>query len=406
MRSSVAVLVALLLLELRGAVPSPPRSPTHSTDVGAEKPCEGIFFVYFQDDQKIRFALSRDGFHWTALYNNAPIPGLDGDNTTSVRDPFVNFDPVSGIYRMVATDGFKFGHDAQIWYWESSDLLSWSKQRALPVMDKFKDSLQDTWAPEWVWDAAASEYVIFWTTRWLPGKEIFDPACTNKNVRRFVQYHTRTKDWRSFTPPSLLIDMHCSTDAFAPMAVGDGGYDTDIVRSPADGKYYAFFKDMRAPTAKIGGKPWNDKTVQPWSGVHVCSSSDLRNWSAPLPHTQGPKGLDPAFIGMWGAEGPEVLVVNGTTMHLYFDCSFEPTPTGYERPPYGMATAPYPQGFTEPGSSWKPVKGSCTGNSTGAGGVSFPRNASQGSFVCVSNAQYAAIAAKWGLSTAGASGSR
>ena len=50
---------------------------------------------------------------------------------------------------MVATDGYEFGHDALIWYWETKDLLTWTKQRALPVMADFKGSFQDTWAPEW-----------------------------------------------------------------------------------------------------------------------------------------------------------------------------------------------------------------------------------------------------------------
>ena len=147
----------------------------------------------------------------------------------------------------MATDGYKFGHDALIWYWESKDLVSWTQQRALPVMAAFEGEFQDTWAPEWVWDAAAKEYVVFWTTRWLPGKADgkFDPSCTNPNPQRFSQWHSRTKDWRTFTRPSVLIDMHCNNDSFAPMALGDGGYDCDIVQAP-DGMYHAYFKSMQA----------------------------------------------------------------------------------------------------------------------------------------------------------------
>ena len=147
----------------------------------------------------------------------------------------------------MATDGYKFGHDALIWYWESKDLVSWTQQRALPVMAAFDGEFQDTWAPEWVWDAAAKEYVVFWTTRWLPGKADgkFDPSCTNPNPQRFSQWHSRTKDWRTFTRPSVLIDMHCNNDSFAPMALGDGGYDCDIVQAP-DGMYHAYFKSMQA----------------------------------------------------------------------------------------------------------------------------------------------------------------
>eukprot|EP01046_Picozoa_sp_COSAG06_P003346 COSAG06_NODE_129_length_22602_cov_7.116318_24_plen_162_part_00 len=87
--------------------------------------CQNVLFVNFQGDQQIRFALSRDGFHYTPLLNNTVVPGFtDGNEATSLRDPYLNWDPKSQLYRMVATDGHRFGHDAQIWYWESKDLLT------------------------------------------------------------------------------------------------------------------------------------------------------------------------------------------------------------------------------------------------------------------------------------------
>ena len=93
--------------------------------VGAVHECQNVLFVNFQGDQQIRFALSRDGFHYTPLLNNTVVPGFtDGNEVTSLRDPYLNWDPKSQLYRMVATDGHKFGHDAQIWYWESKDLLT------------------------------------------------------------------------------------------------------------------------------------------------------------------------------------------------------------------------------------------------------------------------------------------
>ena len=116
--------------------------------------CAGVFFVYFEEDQLMRFALSRDGMHFTPLLqqscNNgkicgSPVPDFDGPNTTSIRDPFLRFDPQSKLYRMVATDGYRFGHDAQIWEWHSTDLVNWSKQRAINVMAKYSGQFQDTW---------------------------------------------------------------------------------------------------------------------------------------------------------------------------------------------------------------------------------------------------------------------
>lgn len=367
-------------------------SPSYRAPPPAEPraACDGVFFVYFLNDQKIHFALSRDGFHFTPLLNNSAIPGLDGDNDTSIRDPFVRWDPQSRLYRMVATDGYRFGHDATIWYWESSNLIDWTEQRALPVMAAYQGEFQDTWAPEWVWDVNKEEYVVFWTTRWLPGNGTgkFDPACTNDNLNRFSQWHTRTKDWRTFAQPSVLIDMHCNKTDYAPMQLGDGGYDCDIAYH--DGLYHAYWKSMQAPSKQIGHTAWNDQNIQPWSGVHVVTSPDLKTWSTPLPATHD---MDPEMLGMWGAEGPELLVVNETMMHLYFDCSFQPfDPKKWSRPPYGVAVARYPDGYHDV-KSWETVPGSCTGNSTA--NMLFPPGATQGSFICVSNAQYTHLEAKW-----------
>ena len=100
------------------------------------------------------------------------------------------------------------------------------------------------------------------------------------------------------------------------------------------------------------------------------------------------------MIGPWGVEGPEVLVVNETAMHMYFDCSFQPNPdrAKYERPPFGMATAAFPDGFTDP-AAWTTVPGSCTGNNSAT--MLFPLDASQGSVVCISEAQYGALLKRW-----------
>ena len=84
---------------------------------------------------------------------------------------------------------------------------------------------------------------------------------------------------------------------------------------------------------------------------------------------------------------------------------------------YGVATAKYPDGYTDP-SSWKTLPGSCaqrrsfasalsswnqsdaapfrprcTGNNSAA--MDFPPGATQGSFICVTDEQYAAIEKKW-----------
>jgi hypothetical protein len=122
---------------------------------------------------------------------------------------------------------------------------------------------------------------------------------------------------------------------------------------------------------------------------------DLSNgsaWSAP----------DPALLGPWGTEGPEILVFNSSPLHMYFDCTFQPTPVGFSRVPYGMATAPNVLSSYSDTGAWTTVRGSCTGNDTSRTGVSFPEGATHGGFVCVGAAQRAVLLAKWGRKGLGA----
>jgi len=64
----------------------------------------------------------------------------------------------------------------------------------------------DTWAPEWVWDAATREFVIFWSAAWKAGHEHFEPHCDNPIIERFAFWSVRTRDWLAFSRPALLAD--------------------------------------------------------------------------------------------------------------------------------------------------------------------------------------------------------
>ena len=99
------VLRAAALLLAVSATVAAGRPRGHSSAAADPAPCAGVFFVHFLADQKIRFALSRDGFHFTPLLNNSAVPDLDGDGNSSIRDPFLRFDAASGLYRMCDSPG-------------------------------------------------------------------------------------------------------------------------------------------------------------------------------------------------------------------------------------------------------------------------------------------------------------
>eukprot|EP00039_Didymoeca_costata_P014416 m.232610 g.232610 ORF g.232610 m.232610 type:complete len:369 (-) comp16021_c0_seq10:32-1138(-) len=334
--------------------------------------CAAVLFVYFGPGGEIvSFALSEDGRHFNTLNSGKPIPALmPSINGTSIRDPFVRKSPADNKWHMVATNGQGFGGTDTILHWSSSDLISWSQEQRLPVMAKFINDVAYDWAPEWVWDSARQEHVVFWATQWKTGQGHFNSSCSNNLTSRFAFWAVTTKDFQTYSDPFILYDPHCMTSWYAPMHYGDGGIDGDILQGP-DGMYHFYYKDSRAP------EPTGVDPMQKTSGIRIAKTQDVQTWdTAPLA----------PIVGPWGTEGPELLVVNDT-IHLYFDCSFQPTPPGYPRPPYGLAIAKYPD-LADP-SAWVTVPGSCTGDN--ASSVSFPKGATHGSFVCVTMSEYEAL---------------
>ena len=353
--------------------------------------CDALLFVYFTEDLRAHFALSdrSDSFKFKTVNSGEPIPELavlpPGD---SVRDPYVAR-ATDGVYRMVATNGKNTGGGTgttdTILLSESNDLLNWTAWREIPVMAPYKDDIRHTWAPEWVYDVQAEEYVIFWATDWKPGHEHFEPRCDHANLRRFSFWAVRTRDWQFFSEPSLMVDPQCMVASFAPMQYGDGGIDGTIFYDDTTGKYSLFYKDTRAPTDTV-----DFDTLQHTSGIRVAATSDLSDPTSWTPQPFPANGT----VGPWGTEGPELIRPIDNSLQIFFDCSFQPTPPGYPRPPYGVAVAPFPDGLTT-SLAWKTVEGSCVGRGDSESLVDFPMGATHGGFLCVSAAQAAAIASKW-----------
>jgi hypothetical protein len=349
--------------------------------------CDGVLFTYFLElanplnhtsarDERIHFALSRDGYHFTPLNAGRPIPPLLPVNGTFVRDPFVNR-ARDGTYHLLATDHANHHQwRSDVLHWSSTDLVHWSEQSVLNVWGDMAEEAVQTWAPEWVWDASRDEYLVFWAVLFRDA-EHFRPSCDNPQTRRHLFWAATTSDFVSFSKPFELFDPGCEKASFAPDEYSEGGIDGDIVHF--DGTYYLYYKDGRAP------KPAHEPALQRTSGVRMARSADLRTWTPAAPRV----GL---FAGPWGTEGPELLLNGSSEMRLYFDCSFQPTPPGLTRPPFGVARAAYPAGFND-SAAWTTVSGSCTGNDTA--NVDFPVGATQGSFLCIDEASYAVMLREW-----------
>ncbi|HEU4553417.1 MAG TPA: DUF4038 domain-containing protein [Chitinophaga sp.] len=171
---------------------------------------------------------SYDAYHWLDLGRSLLQPTV-GEKKL-MRDPSMIQGP-DGTFRLVWTSGWK--GDKGFGYASSKDLLHWSEQRAINVMQK-EPATVNVWAPELFYDKEHSQYIIIWAStiphRFPKGKEDED------NNHRM--YYTTTKDFITFTPARLFLDPGFSV------------IDCVIVQQ-APGKYVLVLKDNTRPERDI-----------------------------------------------------------------------------------------------------------------------------------------------------------
>ena len=222
----------------------------------------------------LHLAYSDNGLAWTALKGDKPFlaPEVGGK---LMRDPCIIQGP-DGMFHMVWTTSWT---DRGIGVAHSSDLITWSEQAFVPVMEK-EATARNCWAPEITWDADGEQYVIYWATT-IPEKF----AETAKNADRGWNhriYCTTTKDFNAYTATRLFYEPGFNVIDSTITAYGDG--------------YVMILKDeTRFPPAKNLRVARSERVTGPWS-----SASD--------PFTAE---------GLW-VEGPTVLKV-GEWQIVYYD---------------------------------------------------------------------------------------
>lgn len=214
------------------------------------------------------FALSEDGRKWTPLNSNRAMvvpqqPGM------LMRDPFLTRGP-DGTWHMIWTWGWnrqETGGKLRIGYAASKDLVTWSQQRAIEVMDT-EPTARNAWAPEALYDGTKREWTIFWSTT-IPGR-FPDTEGTGDSGYNHRLYAVTTRDWNTFTPSRLWFDP------------GFNCIDATVVR---DGnRYVMIFKDerrkpeqknLRLAFATSAQGPWQNIT-EPISPAWVEGPSAIR----------------------------------------------------------------------------------------------------------------------------------
>ncbi len=159
---------------------------------------EVYLFSTFREpaDEGLYLAYSYDGYHWEDLGGPWLAPGVGKQKV--MRDPSVVRGP-DGTFHMVWTSSWQ--GDLGFGYAHSRDLINWSEQKFIPVMD-FDTSTVNVWAPEVFYDDEKEEYWIIWAST-IPYK--FEKGMEEERNNHRM-YYTKTKDFQTFTDTELYID--------------------------------------------------------------------------------------------------------------------------------------------------------------------------------------------------------
>ncbi len=229
----------------------------------------------------LHLAYSRDGWTWKPLAGGRSLLEPTIGPERLMRDPHV-FRAPDGRFHLVWTIGWA---GKGIGYARSEDLVHWSPQRYLPVMEHEPDAL-NCWAPEIVYDQAAGVYVVFWSTT-IPGRFPETDNQSNKGPPKAGKnhriYYVTTADFQTFSPTRLLYDP------------GFNCIDACIV--PDGQRYLMFLKDE------------TNKPFAPQKNIKLAIAD----------RAEGPYGpASPPITGGYWCEGPSAIKI-GREWFVYFD---------------------------------------------------------------------------------------
>jgi hypothetical protein len=280
--------------------------PGHAHAGGA--PDELVLFPYFTAEQQSSVFLmaSWDGLAFQHVNEGAPIFSVSEGVT---RDPSIVRGP-DGVFHMVWTTDPK-----AIGYANSSDLVTWSEPRTIPVWGP-EDNVINTWAPELYYDETEQEFLIVWAStdrdRFPTGSS--EPAPDGEGFEHRL-YAATTTDFETLSQTELFFDpgfnvidgmiAHDPDGARFVMAFKDERLN-DEHGAPDPRKYIAlaFSSSARGPWGDLGGSltgggvaitQWAEgstllRSEQGWrlyydsyvdriSVYHALASDDLETWT-------------------------------------------------------------------------------------------------------------------------------
>ncbi|KOS05650.1 glycoside hydrolase [Flavobacterium akiainvivens] len=157
-----------------------------------DKDLKAYLFVYFGgkdskgNHEAVRYAISPDGYHYYTLNNNNEV--LDSKNistTGGVRDPHILRGPDGKTFYMACTDMVAAnGWDSNraMVLLKSTDLVNWTSSvvNIQTTYPKNQD-LKRVWAPQTIYDAKASKFMVYFSMKHGNGPDIIYYAYANKD---------------------------------------------------------------------------------------------------------------------------------------------------------------------------------------------------------------------------------
>jgi len=155
-------------------------------------------FTSFKEpaNEGLRMLYSKDGYHWKRI-DTVLLKPLIGSQKI-MRDPSCLQAP-DGTFHLVWTTEWKGGNG--FGYASSTDLIHWSEQQYIPVMQHEK-TVVNVWAPELFYDDETQNFIIVWASC-IPDKFEKGVEAVDNNHRL---YYTTTKDFKTFSPTQLFLD--------------------------------------------------------------------------------------------------------------------------------------------------------------------------------------------------------
>ena len=255
------------------------------------QPSTSYLFAYFEgqgprlEQEALRFALSDDGEHWTALNSNRPLVSSDSISLSGgIRDPHI-LRGENGEYLMVMTDmcTIRNGWDRNtgIVLMRSTDLIHWTHSTINLVRDypqRF-GKVKWVWAPQTIWDPDTKSYLVYFTVN-IPG-EGSDLKPEDPTLKLFGAHVNAS--FTAFTEESRLM-----------LNLRYGAIDEDIVYNPDDRLYHMFYK----------GNTKNAQGREVINGIRHAVASKL---SGPWREVEG---YVDAYAGKTGVEGSGLFRLN------------------------------------------------------------------------------------------------